>query len=122
MVRAGNDPLKSLDVAGLSLMRLSAACLDCDVVGAAIRLNGNLGILRATRADKPLEALEARESPFSSRCCGNERSRCADFLCSRGRDEARTLPGPIASGSPYWYRKCSLGKIAGKCGESASVV
>ncbi len=121
MVRAGNDPLKSLDPAGLSLTRLSAACLDCYVVGADIRLTGNPSILRATRADKPLEALEALESPFSSRCCGKERSRCADFLCPCGRHEARTVAGPLASGSPYWHRKCSSGKIAGKCGESTSV-
>ena len=100
MVRAGNDPLKSLNAAGLSFMRLSAACLDYSVVGADIRLNGNLGILRATRADKPLEVLKGQKSPFSSGCCGKERSRCADFLCACGRHDARTLPGPIASGSP----------------------
>ena len=86
--------MKSLDAAGLSLMRRSAACLDCSVVGADIRLNGNLGVLRATRADKLLEALEALESPFSARCCGKERSRCAHFLCLCGRHEARTVAGP----------------------------
>ena len=119
--RAGNDPLKSLDAAGLSLMRLSAAYLDCYVVGADVRLTGNLRILRATRADNALEAIKGLTSPSSSRCCGKERSRYADFLRTCGRHEARTLPGPIASGSPEWDRKCSLRKIAGKCGESASV-
>ncbi len=108
MVRAGNDPLKSLDSAGLSLTRLNAASLDGCVVGAGIRLTGIVSILRATRADKPLEGLNALESPFSSRCCGKERSRCADFLCPCGRHEARTVAGPIASGSSYWHRKCSL--------------